>query len=46
MGTPYGAPDPHLLALAGQVLTWLPLIATHDGAQDQDDSLDAERGLL
>lgn len=37
-------PDPQLLALAGQVLTWLPLIATGD--QDQDDTVDPERGPL
>lgn len=39
-----GAPDPQLLALAGQVLTWLPLIVTH--ASVQDESADAERGPL
>lgn len=38
-----GAPDPQLLALAGQVLTWLPLIATHDRVRDQDEGVDAVR---
>lgn len=38
-----GAPDPQLLARAGAVLTWLPLIATHSGNHDQDG---AERGPL
>lgn len=41
-----GQPDPLLLALAGQVLTWLPLIVTHAGDQDQDEGVDAERGAL
>ena len=41
-----GAPDPQLLALAGQVLTWLPLIATHDRVRDQDEGVDAVRGAL
>ncbi|MBX9244646.1 hypothetical protein ICW40_07460 [Actinotalea ferrariae] len=40
-----GAPDPQLLALAGQVLGWLPLIVTHD-ANDQDEHVDVERGPL
>ena len=41
------APDPQLLALAGQVLTWLPLIATDTSAQDGDDAgVDSERGPL
>lgn len=30
-----GAPDPQLLALAGQVLAWLPLIATHAGTENE-----------
>lgn len=40
-----GAPDPQLLALAGQVLAWLPLIATHT-TEEQDEAVDAERGPL
>lgn len=40
-----GAPDPQLLALAGQVLGWLPLIATHT-PEEQDGTVDAERGPL
>lgn len=40
-----GAPDPQLLALAGQVLAWLPLIATHI-TDEWDETVDAERGPL
>lgn len=40
------APDPQLLALVGQVLTWLPLIATHDRVHDQGEGIDAVRGAL
>lgn len=40
-----GAPDPQLLALAGQVLAWLPLIATHM-TDERDETVDAERGPL
>lgn len=40
-----GAPDPQLLTLAGQVLTWLPLIATHM-SDEQDETVDSERGPL
>ena len=39
-----GAPDPQLLALASQVLTWLPLIATHDGARGRDEEVDVAPG--
>ena len=40
-----GTPDPQLLALAGQVLGWLPLIATHTN-EEQDATVDDERGAL
>lgn len=31
----FGTPDPQLLALAGRVLRWLPLIATHPNDRDE-----------
>ena len=42
-----GAPDPQLLALASQVLTWLPFIAI-DASDTEDDEagVDTERGPL
>lgn len=42
-----GAPDPQLLALAGQVLTWLPLIAiAASDTEDDEAGVDTERGPL
>ena len=46
-----GAPDPQLLALAGQVLTWLPQVATDTAARvgtagGDDQNIDPERGPL